>query len=65
MATQTTNYGLTKPDVDDFYDIEEFNNTLDEIDSALGNASFITDASTGTKYRWGVDNGGVFLEEVE
>lgn len=64
MATQTTNYNLTKPAPDDFYDIEQYNDNMDKIDEALASASFIIDSSTGDKYRWGIDNGGLYLEEV-
>ena len=37
MATTTTNYGLTKPDSTEYYDIEVFNVNSDIIDEALGN----------------------------
>ena len=35
MATKTTNYNLTKPDLEDFADIRVLNNNLDIIDDAL------------------------------
>lgn len=35
MATQTTNYNLTKPAASDYYDVEDFNGNADIIDAAL------------------------------
>lgn len=35
MSTQTTNYGLEKPDVGDFYDVSIMNDNLDIIDTTL------------------------------
>lgn len=35
MAEQTPNYGLTKPDSEDFYDVEVQNSNMDIIDGAL------------------------------
>lgn len=35
MSTQTTNYGLTKPENTDYYDISVFNNNADIIDATL------------------------------
>lgn len=35
MATQTTNYNLTKPAQDDYYDVDVFNDNSDKIDAAL------------------------------
>ncbi|MEA4988932.1 MAG: hypothetical protein VB095_12810 [Anaerovorax sp.] len=37
MATQTKNYGLTKPDINDFYDVGIDNNNMDTIDTELKN----------------------------
>lgn len=37
MGTQTTNYNLTKPGVDDFYDISVSNNNMDVIDLQMKN----------------------------
>ena len=34
-ATYTTNYNLEKPDVNDYYDIDVFNDNADKIDAAL------------------------------
>lgn len=39
MATETTNYGLTKPDPEDFYDVSIFNTNYDKIDAALAEAA--------------------------
>lgn len=38
MAEQTPNYGLTKPDLEEFYDVEVQNNNMDIIDAALKNS---------------------------
>lgn len=35
MATQTTNYKLTKPDENDFIEIERLNENFDKIDKTL------------------------------
>lgn len=35
MATTTTNYGLTKPDSSDFYDVSVFNDNADILDTQL------------------------------
>ena len=38
MAEQTDNYGLTLPTEDDFYNIEDFNNNMEKIDTEIKNA---------------------------
>jgi len=38
VAEQTPNYNLTKPDINEFYDVEVQNNNMDIIDSALKNS---------------------------
>lgn len=35
MATQTPNYGLTKPETTDYYDVGVFNDNADKIDEEL------------------------------
>ncbi len=35
MANETTNYKLPKPEADDFYDISEYNKTMDLLDDSL------------------------------
>ena len=35
MATGTTNYGLKKPDAEDFYNVEDFNENFDKVDAAM------------------------------
>lgn len=35
MATKTTNYGLTKPDGADFYDVDVQNNNMDIVDEQM------------------------------
>ncbi len=43
MATKTTNYGLTKPDGADFYDVDVQNDNMDIIDKQMkANANAIT-----------------------
>lgn len=49
MATETTNFGLTKDASTDYYNIDTANSNLDKIDRALGNtAKFETAGGTGT-----------------
>lgn len=60
MATKTTNYGLNKPDMNDFYDIGVFNDNADIIDAALKDVyeetnkakgiPIVTTSGTGTAY---------------
>lgn len=38
MAEQTPNYGLTKPELEEFYDVGVQNSNMDIIDSALKNS---------------------------
>ena len=42
MATNTKNYKLIKPDVDDFYDIEDFNKNADVVDTELKKVDIAT-----------------------
>lgn len=35
MATETTNYSLTKPEETDYYDVADFNNNMDIIDASM------------------------------
>lgn len=46
MSTQTTNYGLVKPDSTDLYDIAVQNSNMDKIDTALKNKANTTDVNT-------------------
>lgn len=46
MATNTINYNLIKPELDDFYDIENFNNNADTIDATLKSISDNADSKT-------------------
>lgn len=49
MATETTNFGLTKDANTDYYSIDTVNDNLDKIDKALGNAAkFETAGGNGT-----------------
>lgn len=45
MAEKTTNYGLTKPLPEEFYDINVHNNNMDIIDEELGKCATITVSS--------------------
>lgn len=50
MATKTTNYGLTKPEGSDFYDIGVQNDNMDIIDKQMkANANAITQLNSDTK----------------
>ncbi len=64
MATYTSNFNLKKLALEDFYNVDDFNGNSDIIDTALLAASVITDAASGSKFKWGIDNGIIFLEEV-
>jgi hypothetical protein len=68
MATTTVNYGFEKPN----YDFEVFNRNADaidakikEIDRKVDSASIMIDITTKLKYKFGVDNGIPYIEEVE
>lgn len=70
MSSYTPNVLLYKKDptvdgADTFNIVTMLNENWDKIDSALGAASNITDSSTGLKYKWGVSNGQLYIEEVE
>ena len=50
MATKTTNYGLTKPDGADFYDVDVQNDNMDIIDKQMkANANDIAQLNSDTK----------------
>ena len=50
MATTTTNYGLTKPEGSDFYDIGVQNDNMDIIDTQMkANAKDIAQLNSDTK----------------
>ena len=50
MATKTTNYGLTKPDGADFYDVDVQNDNMDIIDKQMkGNANDIAQLNSDLK----------------
>ena len=49
MATKTTNYGLTKPDGADFYDVDVQNDNMDIIDKQMkANANDIAQLNSDT-----------------
>lgn len=45
-------------------DRQTFDNTINQINMDIEAAANMTDATTGKKYRWGIDNGAVYVEEV-
>lgn len=47
MATKTTNYNLTKPDMTDYADIRVLNTNMDIIDSAMKTISDLAQSGTG------------------
>lgn len=47
MATKTTNYNLTKPDLNDWADIRVLNNNMDIIDSAMKTISDLAETGSG------------------
>ena len=50
MATKTTNYGLTKPDGADFYDVDVQNDNMDIVDKQMkANANGIKQLNSDTK----------------
>lgn len=50
MATKTKNYGLTKPDGADFYDVDVQNDNMDIIDKQMkANANDIAQLNSDTK----------------
>lgn len=52
MATKTTNYGLTKPDGADFYDVDVQNDNMDIIDKQMkGNANDIAQLNSDLNNR--------------
>lgn len=50
MATETTNYGLKKPDAEDFYNVEDFNGNFDKVDAALKG---LEDTDNEWEEKWG------------
>lgn len=52
MATKTTNYGLTKPEGSDFYDIGVQNDNMDIIDKQMkANAKDIAQLNSDKEYK--------------
>ena len=52
MATKTTNYGLTKPDGADFYDVDVQNDNMDIIDKQMkANANDIAQLNSDKDYK--------------
>ena len=48
MAEQTTNFGFTKPDVNEFYDVQVQNDNWDKLDEELGGTVPISRGGTGS-----------------
>lgn len=48
MAEQTTNFGFTKPDVNEFYDVQVQNDNWDKLDEELGGTLPISRGGTGS-----------------
>ena len=44
--------------------IAELDNQVEELDTKVEEGSVMTDETTGQKYRWGVENGIVYIQEV-
>ena len=44
MATYTENYNLIKPDSEDYYDIQDFNDNMDSVDTLLAEAEAATES---------------------
>lgn len=63
MAEFTGNFKLEKPAQTEFYNVEVQNQNMDKIDAALAGEKYIVSPS-GVKYKWGMDQSGLFLEEV-
>ena len=51
MATTTTNYGLIKPEIFDYYSIQDDNDNMDSIDAALAPEADPTQAPSGNSGR--------------
>lgn len=65
MPEYTSNYNLVKQLPNEYYDREIDNDNLDTIDTVLQSASKITDTVTNTKYNFGIENGQLYIVEVE
>lgn len=66
MATQTSNFGFTKPDVNEFYDVEVQNENLDKIDETLKQNSIpanIGAAKVGHKHNASDINSGTLSSD--
>lgn len=61
MSTTTTNLGLKKPDANDFYNVQDFNDNADLLDAAIAgkaNSSHDHDASDITSGTLPLERGG-------
>lgn len=66
---QTTNYNLNMPESTDFVEIDKLNENAEKIDTTLAElddkkADALVDATTGTRYVLGIDNGLLYFEEA-
>lgn len=46
MATETVNLKLIKPDINDFYNVKDFNDNADKIDQAIAGKADLEDIPT-------------------
>lgn len=71
-AEYTENLGLKKPAQEDFYDVDDFNGNADIIDKIIAQqeqkineAAYIKHDNGINKYRFGVDEIGVYFEVID
>lgn len=62
MSTKTTNYNLTKPDMNDYADIRVINTNMDIIDSAMKSISDLAGSGSGGGNAPSVDLSGYALK---
>ena len=43
---------------------DAYDKKIEELESKIQEAAVMTDATTSKKYKWGVENGVVFVQEV-
>ena len=64
MATLTTNYSLSKPDVTDNVEIGVFNNNFDKIDTAIHTTKTIADSAKTSAGNAMPKSGGIFTGQA-
>lgn len=71
MSTFTENYDLIKPDLQDFYDVADFNENMDTIDTALSETAVINEkigefTDTGSETVFGkLNSGGSVIKQIQ